>query len=184
MSESKPYAVAVVPYNTVWPAAFEAERERLLAMLAPNVSRIEHVGSTSVPGQAAKPILDLFAAARPLLSEAEYAERLREAGYAYQKTGMVGRHLFYREAGTGARTHHLHLLPEEGFYERNEILLRDYLRAHPAEVEAYGALKRELAKRYAADPDGYTRAKTSFIQRIVDAARTERGLPLESVWEE
>lgn len=176
------YAVHVVPYSPAWPSAFENEKNKLSQVLAPHLVAIEHVGSTSIPNQDAKPVIDLFAAVQPLLDEQAYASLLGSSGYRYVETGMTGRHLFVKEAG-GMRTHHLHLLPSEGFYERNELLFRDYLRDHPEFVLEYGELKRTLAERYPLDPDGYTRAKTGLIQRVVDLARTERGLPLQNVWD-
>ncbi|WP_397376174.1 GrpB family protein [Paenibacillus sp. sptzw28] len=76
-----------------------------------------------------------------------------------------------------------HILPIDGLYERKEILFRDYLRADPGLVKQYGELKRLLAEQYHSDPDGYTRAKTDFIQQVDDLVRTQKGLPLRKVWE-
>jgi GrpB-like predicted nucleotidyltransferase (UPF0157 family) len=80
---------------------------------------------------------------------------------------MSGRHLFVKEFD-GTRTHHLHILPCEGFFERNELLFRDYLRDHPDLIVEYGELKRNLSEEFSTNPEGYTRAKTSFIQHVVD----------------
>ncbi|OOC61119.1 GrpB family protein [Paenibacillus ihbetae] len=176
------YVVKVVPYNSEWSLEFEKEKDRLLHILAPHIVTIEHAGSTSIPNQDAKPIIDMFAAVHPLLHEQDYTELLSSSGYGFIENGMTGRYLFIKE-DAGVRTHHLHILPKEGFYERKELLFRDYLRAHPDLVLEYGELKRLLAERYPTDPDEYTKAKTAFIQRVVDLARTERGLPLQSVWE-
>ncbi|SHE14055.1 dephospho-CoA kinase/protein folding accessory domain-containing protein [Chlamydia abortus] len=182
MSDQNHYVVKVVPYSTEWPQQFEKEKDRLLEILAPHTATLEHIGSTSIPHQDAKPIIDMFAAVDTLLKETVYEDLLNHLGYHYIETGMTGRHLFVRELA-GTRTHHLHILPIEGFYERNELLFRDYLRAHPDLVKEYGELKRVLAEQYHSDSDGYTRAKTAFIQRVVDLARTERGLPLQEVWD-
>ncbi|MFD1675779.1 GrpB family protein [Alicyclobacillus fodiniaquatilis] len=183
MSESSRQEVKVVPYNPNWAVEYEKEKTELLKTLSPHIVAIEHVGSTSIPHQDAKPIIDIFAAVEPLFDAAVYANLLNPHGYDYAETGMVGRHLFAK-AQAGIRTHHLHILPIEGFYQRKEFLFRDYLRAHPEFVQEYGAVKSKLAEEYDSDPDGYTRAKTDFIQRVHDLARTERGLPLENVWEE
>jgi GrpB-like predicted nucleotidyltransferase (UPF0157 family) len=182
MSDQNHYKIRVVPYNLEWPLEFEKEKEKLLEILGPHVVTIEHIGSTSVPNQAAKPIIDMFAAVHTLLNEAFYEDLLGNSCYRYIETGMIQRHLFAREFA-GTRTHHLHILPFEGFYERKELLFRDYLRVHPELVKEYCELKRILAEQYYLDPDGYTRAKTAFIQRIDDLARIERGLPLQNVWE-
>jgi GrpB-like predicted nucleotidyltransferase (UPF0157 family) len=91
--------------------------------------------------------------------------------------------LFYRRSSPGLPTHHLHVVTADTWESRNERLLRDHLRAHPAHVERYAALKQRLAAS-SQDEDAYTRAKTDLIQELVDAARTSRGLPLVPVLEE
>lgn len=180
MSEQN--VVKVVPYSSEWPLKFEDEKARLLEILASHIVIIEHCGSTSIPNQDAKPNIDMFAAVHTLQNESIYVDLLKNAYYRYVETGMIGRHLFVKESA-GERTHHLHILPIEGFYDRNELLFRDYLRTHPYLVKEYSELKRLLAEQYHSDPEGYTRAKTEFIQCVVDLARTERGLPLQKVWE-
>ncbi|MFC4099142.1 GrpB family protein [Paenibacillus xanthanilyticus] len=182
MSAQNQYTVKVVPYNVDWPLEFEKEKQRLLDILGAHIVTIEHTGSTSIPNQEAKPIIDMYAGVQALLQAEDYAGRLSSLDYFYVEAGMTGRHLFAK-AVAGERTHHLHLLPIEGFYERKELLFRDYLRQHPELVKEYGELKHALAQQYHADPDGYTRAKTAFIQRVDDLARIERGLPLQNVWE-
>lgn len=182
MSEHSRPKIAVVSYNPAWPLSYEAEKVRLLEALAPHLVAVEHAGSTSIPDQDAKPVIDIFAAVRPFLESPVYAKIVGELGYMLTDTGMSGRYFFVREA-EGSPAYHLHLLPAEGFYERKELLFRDYLRAHPELVREYGALKRSLAERYRSNPEAYTRAKTAFIQHVVDQARTERGLPLQDVWE-
>ncbi|GIQ69549.1 GrpB family protein [Xylanibacillus composti] len=182
MSDHNRYAVRIVPYSSDWSLEFDKEKKLLMEIMAPHIAVMEHIGSTSIPQQEAKPIIDIFAAVHPFLVYTVYAELLDHSGYRYVETGMIGRHLFAKELA-GTRTHHLHILPLEGLYERNELLFRDYLRAHPDLVKQYGELKRMLAEQHGSDPESYTRAKTSFIQRVVDWARTERGLPLEKVWD-
>lgn len=182
MPEQNRYAIKIVPYDSKWPLKFEAEKQELLHIPEANIVAIEHTGSTSVPSLAAKPIIDMFAGVHSLHNKAVYENLLSQLGYHYMETGMTGRHLFAKECG-GERTHHLHILPIEGLYERKEILFRDYLRKHPALSEEYGELKYALSQQYHSDPEGYTRAKTAFIQRVDDLARIERGLPLQNVWE-
>ncbi|MCR2805603.1 GrpB family protein [Paenibacillus soyae] len=182
MSAQKHYSVKVVPYNENWPLEFEKEKQRLLEALGSHIITIEHTGSTSIPNQEAKPIIDMYAGVRSLLNAEDYAGLLSKSDYFHVEAGMTGRHLFAKEI-EGVRTHHLHILPIKGFYERKEFLFRDYLREHPELVKEYGELKRVLAKEYHSDPDGYTRAKTAFIQRVDDLARLERGLPLRNVWD-
>ncbi|MEJ8548557.1 GrpB family protein [Brevibacillus borstelensis] len=182
MSAQNQHIVKIVPYSSKWSLEFEKEKSWLLEALDPHIVAIEHIGSTSIPNQEAKPIIDMFACVEQLLNERVYADLLSHSGYRYIQTGMPERHLFVKEFA-GQRTHHLHIMPIEGFYERNELLFRDYLRDHPHLVKEYGELKRALAEQYHSDNEGYTRAKTAFIQHVVDLARTKRGLPLQKVWE-
>jgi GrpB-like predicted nucleotidyltransferase (UPF0157 family) len=158
--------VLVVPYDPAWPEAAAAE----IAALAPLFPRIEHFGSTSVPGLAAKPVIDLMAAV-PVVREVPVR------GYRVVDTGMTGR-LFYQRDG-----YHLHVVSETFWPASNERILRDYLRGHPREAARYAELKLGLA---AAGLTGerYTRAKTGLIQELVDAARIRLGLPLVPVWED
>ncbi len=143
---------------------------------------IEHIGSTSVPGLAAKPVIDLLAAAESLDLVVAHEDQLLGLGYRRHATGMPGR-LFYRRDADGRRTHHLHVVPSGTFTERNELLLRDYLRTHPEEAAMYAGLKRQLAAA-GLDGEAYTRAKTELIQQLTDRARGESGLPPVPVWEE
>ncbi|MFM1653028.1 GrpB family protein [Brevibacillus sp. B_LB10_24] len=182
MSAQNHHIVKVVPYSSKWSLEFEKEKNRLLEILNPHIVAIEHIGSTSIPNQEAKPIIDMFAGVQKLLHEQVYADLLGHSGYRYVETGMTERHFFVKEFA-GLRTHHLHIMSIEGFHERNELLFRDYLCHHPHLIKEYGELKRALAEQYHSDNEGYTKAKTAFIQHVVDLARAERGLPLQKVWE-
>ena len=173
--------IEIADYDPRWPALAAESISELTEALPGAFTRIEHFGSTSVPGLAAKPVIDLMAGVEDLAAVEALTDKLAALGYLAMDTGMSGRLFFYRDRG-GQRTHHLHVVPDDTLDTRNEILLRDYLRRSHVDVARYGALKRDLAAR-GSDGLAYTTAKTEFIQRIVDAARTERGLPLVSVWE-
>ena len=179
--------IEIADYDPRWPALAAEAISELIEALPGAFTRIEHVGSTSVPGLAAKPVIDLMAGtalldAGSLDVTGALADKLAAIGYLAADTGMSGRLFFYRDRD-GRRAQHLHVVPDDTLDTRNEILLRDYLRRSRADAAEYGALKRDLAAR-CAEGLAYTKAKTELIQRIVDAARTERGLPLISVWEE
>lgn len=170
----------VVEYSVNWKTWFEIERKHL-EKLIPGIEIVEHVGSTSIPGQESKPIVDIFVGVRELLSVEKYRKILGDS-YDYIDTGMAARHLFHKVEET-SREFNVHLLPfDERFFERNEFMFRDYLLSHHELVEEYGKIKQDLIKKF-----GYTReytfAKTPFIQRVVDMARTEKGLQLQDVWE-
>jgi len=168
-------------YDPDWrPAASQAIAE-LTAALPGLFSAIEHVGSTAVPGLAAKPIIDLMAASDDLDRVVTRDGDLLELGYKFHDVGMPGR-LFYRRGSEDAWTHHLHVVEASTFATRNQRLLRDYLRGHADDVARYAALKRRLAALHDDGAD-YTRAKTELIQELTDKARAERGLPPVPAWE-
>ena len=174
--------IDVVDYDAAWPAHAADARAELQAALPGVFLSIEHFGSTSVPGLAAKPVIDLMAAADEVDLVALHDDALSVLGYHRFDTGIRGR-LFYFRDRDGRHTHHLHVVPARDFATRNELLLRDYLRAHPEAAARYAALKRQLAS-VVLDSDEYTRAKTDLVQELTDAARAERGLPSVPVWEE
>ncbi|HUB40644.1 MAG TPA: GrpB family protein [Streptosporangiaceae bacterium] len=169
-------------YDPAWPERASEAIAELVAALPGLFSAIEHVGSTAVPGLAAKPIIDLMAAADGLDRVVARDGDLRRLGYEFHDTRMPGR-LFYRRGADHAWTHHLHLVEASTFATRNQRVLRDYLRGHPDAVARYAALKRRLAALHD-DGSDYTRAKTELIQELTDEARAERGLPPLPVWED
>jgi GrpB-like predicted nucleotidyltransferase (UPF0157 family) len=173
--------IEVVEYDPAWAARAAAACAELESRLPGLFAAIEHIGSTSVPGLAAKPVIDLMAAA-DLDRVASHDDTLGEIGYRRYDAGMSGR-LFYLRDQHGRRTCHLHVVPVDTWPTRNERLLRDYLRDHPADVARYAELKRRLAGQHA-DAPGYTKAKTELIQELTDRARAARGLPPVPVWED
>jgi GrpB-like predicted nucleotidyltransferase (UPF0157 family) len=174
--------VEFAEYDPAWPELASRAMTELTAALPGLFSAIEHIGSTAVPGLAAKPIIDLMAASDDLDRVVARDGDLLELGYKFYDVGMPGR-LFYRRGSEHAWTHHLHVVEASTFATRNQRLLRDYLRAHPDDVARYAALKRQLAALHD-DGTDYTRAKTELIQELTAKARADHGLPPEPVWEE
>jgi len=154
--------IEIVEYDPSWPSFFIAERERL-APLMPGIP-IYHIGSTAVPGLAAKPVIDMIALVDDL--EAKLEPLMQRAGY--RLPARFNEHLVHRRflcyPTTTFRTHHLHLVDELEGVERC-LHFRDSLRHDPGLAADYAALKRALAARYQADREGYTNAKTRFITR-------------------
>lgn len=173
-------AIEVRDYDAGWPRLAEAARRELSAALPGAFVAIEHIGSTAVPGLAAKPVIDLMVATPELSIVVDQEAALAALGYQRYETGMLDR-LFYARDDNGRRSHHLHVVTVDTWPSRNERLLRDYLRHHPDGAARYAALKRQL-QRASPDADAYTRAKTDLIQELTDHARTELGLPLVPVW--
>ncbi len=160
--------VRVVDYDPRWPAVFVAEAARLTASAAGLPLRLEHIGSTSVPGLCAKPIVDI-AAGRPSGSAlAPYVAAFEAAGYEHRGTlGVAGREYFCRGV---PRQFHLHLVEDGGALWRSHLGFRDRLRRHPGEALTYAALKRDLAARFPNDRQGYTEAKSAFVEDILARA--------------
>jgi GrpB-like predicted nucleotidyltransferase (UPF0157 family) len=168
--------VVVVEYDPQWPRLFEQEKAALLTALGDRLVAIEHMGSTAIPGLSAKPIIDIIAALRSLDEVPACLEPLRGLGYHYvpEFEALIPERRFFRKGPAEKRTHHLHLFAEGDFRERHERLFRDYVRAHPEAAQEYDRLKRELAAQYGADREGYTSAKTDFVQHVIALAQAEK----------
>jgi GrpB-like predicted nucleotidyltransferase (UPF0157 family) len=162
--------VVVVAYDPAWPSAFEAIRARLAPVLGEVAIGIEHIGSTAVPGLAAKPIIDVDVVVRNKGDVAQAARRLATLGYtALGDLGIVDREAF--RAPAGMPRHHLFVCPVASSELRAHLLLRDALRRRPELVESFTTLKRELARLYRDDRDGYAEGKSRFIATALQEER-------------
>ena len=160
--------VAVVDYDPRWPGQFEEEKARILAAVGPRILAVEHIGSTAVPGLAAKPIIDILAGIRHLEDAMECVAPLAAIGYDYVpefEAELPDRRYFWKGLRE-AHTHHVHLVEIGGTFWRRHLAFRDYLRTHPEDARRYAVLKRDLAAKFGADREGYTDAKTAFIRMI------------------
>ncbi len=164
-------SVTVVEYDPAWPAAFQALARRAAEAIGERVMAVEHVGSTSVPGLAAKPVVDLAVVVRG--EDVPHAvERLAPLGYAYQgEQGIPGRHAF--RSPPGETKHHLYVCVPESPGLRDHLLFRDHLRAHPGTAREYAELKRRLATEHRDDRDAYQQAKSAFIESVTRRAEAE-----------
>ncbi|MFD6418021.1 GrpB family protein [Streptomyces sp. NPDC060194] len=181
MSRPPAQRTEIVPYDPRWPGLAEGAIGELRGALGGVVGEIEHIGSTAVPGLAAKPVIDLMGAAEELEAVERRGAVLAGLGYVPLDPGMPERLLFVRQAD-GRRTHHFHVVTAASWPHRAQRLFRDHLRAHPEDATRYALLKRRIAEA-GSDPDAYTEAKTELVQELTDRARAERGLPPASVWE-
>jgi GrpB-like predicted nucleotidyltransferase (UPF0157 family) len=160
-------AVEVVEPDVTWPARFIEERTLLERSLAPWLAGpIEHIGSTAVPGLAAKPVIDMMAPVSTLDASRPAIEVLQTVGYQYFPYKPDVMHWFCKPSAA-FRTHHLHLVPLGSRLWRERLAFRDALRSDAALADEYGALKRELAVRFRFDREGYTEAKSSFVRRVL-----------------
>jgi len=165
----EPGTVEIVAYDPRWRTRFEAERRRIAAALGPLARRIEHIGSTSVPDLAAKPIVDVLVEVDDPGREEDYAGHLREAGYELRV--REPRHRMFR---TPARDVHVHVWPAGCREGADYLLLREWLRAHAEDRRLYEGAKRELAGRPWRDMNYYAEAKSPVIAEIMARARASR----------
>ena len=165
------HLVRLVPYQSAWAELFRQEAERLSAALGDRVVRVEHVGSTAVPGLDAKPILDIVVAVRDMTDAAVFEDALRPLGYIHKaENDRPGRLYFAKRLPDDRSTHHLNIteLGTECWF--THVAFRDYLREHPEAREEYRRLKQDLARRYQHDRAAYQEGKEEFITRILAIA--------------
>ncbi|RJQ77084.1 GrpB family protein [Pseudonocardiaceae bacterium YIM PH 21723] len=173
--------VDITDYDPGWPGLAVAAIAELAGGLPGVFTAIEHIGSTAVPGLAAKPVIDLMAATEDLDMVQRHQDILGGLGFDRHRNGMNDR-LLYVRTRAGRRTHILHVVTAESWPTRNQRLLRDHLRSHPADAARYADLKRAIVAA-GIGPAEYAAAKTELIQELTDRARRERGLPSVPVWE-
>ncbi len=171
--EQRAEPVVVVPYDPAWRAAFALLRDRIAPVLGELAVGIEHVGSTAVPGLAAKPIVDIDVVIRPADNLPAVVTRLATLGYTHLgDLGILGREAF--RATPELPRHHLYVCAAGSAALQAHLALRDSLVADPDLAAAYGALKRELAERYRDDRDAYAEGKSAFIDAALRGVRERR----------
>lgn len=176
-----PRRVHIVDYRPEWPEQ-AAGMIRTLHEAVPGLFvEMEHIGSTAVPGLAAKPVIDLMGAVHDLADVLPHQPALSGVGFRPHDNGMTDRLLYVRTEGR-VRSHILHVVTLESWPGRNQRILRDHLRAHPQDAARYARLKRAIADSGSAHGE-YTQAKTALVQELTDRARARLGLPPEDVWE-
>jgi len=176
--------IVVCDYDTNWPSWFEEVSDSLWPFIADIAIRIDHVGSTAVPGLAAKPIIDLDIVVASPDDLGPVIERLALIGCRCRgDLGVVGREAFEPLPLQDLPTHHLYLVVENNWAHVDHWLLRDVLREDPRARERYAALKRRNAKLANGNIDFYVAAKAGFVAELLTRARGVRGLPPETYWD-
>jgi GrpB-like predicted nucleotidyltransferase (UPF0157 family) len=165
--------VIIHDYDPRWPELFETLRSRIAGALGSMAAAIEHVGSTAVPGLAAKPIIDMDVL---LKSDADFPlviAKLASIGYEHEgDLGIAGREAFRSPPKTCE--HHLYVCGPGSSAYAQHIAFRDYLRTHPQDADAYAELKRKLAGKFLDNRDAYTQAKSGFIVEILQRISDKR----------
>ena len=160
--------IEVVEYRPSWVDEFQRYAKRLQQSLDGLVIGIEHVGSTSVAGLAAKPIIDIDIVISSRVVLGQVLQRLVTIGYEHiGNDGIPGREAL---GWSGERRHHLYVCAVNTPNLHNHLIFRDYLREHSEVADAYGQLKKRLAQQYKRDAESYCEAKTEFIQQTVEIA--------------
>lgn len=176
--------IVVSDYDPEWPRWFETVRGRIWPVVEDLATRIDHVGSTAVPGLAAKPIIDMDIVVASEAGIRPVIERMATIGYRWRgDLGVPGRQAFTPTADHAWPHHHLYLVVENNKAHLDHWLLRDLLREDALARERYGALKKRNAELANSDMDLYVAAKASFVAELLARARADRGLPAASYWE-
>ena len=172
--------VDLVPYDPSWPLLYAKEEQFLRTALPVDLFiRIDHIGSTAIPGCSAKPVIDVQVTVRDLERvKREVVPLMEKEGYEFIWRPTIGERApfyawFIKRNSAGERTHHIHMVEPDNASE-DRILFRDHLRAHPEEVERYESLKHDLALAHAKDRAAYTQGKTAFIADMVRQAHTAK----------
>jgi GrpB-like predicted nucleotidyltransferase (UPF0157 family) len=172
--------IAIREYDTNWPALFEEEAHRLYAAFGSVAVRIEHVGSTSVPGLAAKPVIDIQVSVGSLLPHGRYVNTMVALGYCHVALADFDFvYPFFHKPPEWPSTHHVHLCEAGGEQEWKHLAFRNYLRVHPQTARQYEALKRELARAHSGSTpqsmEAYSLAKSEFVANVLRSAKKKTG---------
>ena len=165
----EPTKVRLLPYDPQWSREFAEERVQLEKTIGGHILSIDHIGSTSIPGLCAKPIIDILIGLDSFANGSKCISGLEQLGYTFRgENGIPGRHYFRKGS---PRTLHMHMFERDSQDWQQHILFRDYLRTHPTERDHYAELKAALAKQFPENRERYLEGKSDFIQNIIQLAK-------------
>jgi GrpB-like predicted nucleotidyltransferase (UPF0157 family) len=164
-----PEKVVIFPYDPKWQEEFSLLGATLRSALGNTAIRIDHIGSTSIPGLDAKPIVDVQISVKSFEPLDAYRIPLDKLGYYLRTDNTEKTERYFREKPGGKRTH-IHVTKAGSWSEQTQLLFRDYLRTHPKDARRYAKLKYNLAEQFRDNRLGYTDAKTSFVWGILRKA--------------
>ncbi len=162
--------IVVVPYDDGWPCAFQREAALLSGAFGDELIAIHHIGSTSVPGLSAKPVIDIMPVVRDVERVDTLTPALERLGYQpWGENGIPGRR-YFTKGGDLHRTHNMHVYELSNPEVERHLAFRDYLRSNPAEAERYAELKRAVAAQFPNDIYGYMAGKDAYIKTVLQRA--------------
>jgi GrpB-like predicted nucleotidyltransferase (UPF0157 family) len=161
--------IIIKEYDPKWLELFEVESAVLMDAIGHYVADIQHIGSTAVPGLAAKPVIDILIGLRRLLDAQDCILPIEGMEYEYfpEFENEFPERRYFRKSSNGKRTHQIHLVEINTDFWKRHLAFRDYLRSHPEIANEYATLKKELAKQFENDREGYTNAKSNFIENVL-----------------
>lgn len=160
--------IVIVDPDPDWAQKFTTERNRIVHALGTRARRVDHIGSTAVPGLPAKPIIDINLSVDDVDDEAAYLPQLLAAGYQLRL-----RQRGHRMARTPTKDVHVHVCTLGSDWEQRDLVFRDWLRTHPADRDRYATLKRQLAQQDWPDMNAYADAEGPFITEITRQAKNK-----------
>jgi GrpB-like predicted nucleotidyltransferase (UPF0157 family) len=159
-------AIRIVPYDPEWPARFAEEAAQIRRALGDVAARIDHVGSTAVPGLASKPIIDIQVSVHALEPLDAFRVPLESLGYLFVFNPAMPDFHFFGKPATRPRSHHIHVIEAGGPHEQRHLAVRDLLRAHPSVAQEYAALKQRVAAQHLEDRISYMAGKEAFVVEL------------------
>lgn len=159
--------IEVVPHDPRWREEFENESKHIAAALGENVAGVHHIGSTSIPGIYAKPVIDMLVEVQDIAEVDSLSAEMESLGYEVMgEFGIAGRRYFRKDNAEGARTHQVHTFEAGSAEAARHLAFRDYMIAHPDDAQKYSELKRKLAAEHPYSMDDYMDGKDGFIKEI------------------
>ncbi|MFD2629486.1 GrpB family protein [Oceanobacillus kapialis] len=160
-------------YKEEWESQYEYEKSRIMDVLGDEIVGIEHIGSTSIKGLKAKPIIDILVGVRDLITVTNFMRPLNKISFEYvHKPELLDRR-FFKKGSLETCTFHLHICEINSKEWEEKLIFRDYLRKHPQMAKQYASLKTELASKYTYDRQTYTKHKEPFIKYIIEKGRED-----------
>lgn len=157
--------IEVISYNSEWQEEYLNEAEKIRTIMTRDIIKTHHIGSTSIPGMSAKPVIDILVEVKDINNIDKYNNEMEKLGYIPKgENGIFGRRFFLK--GLYNRTHHIHTFQEGNSEIQRHLNFRDYMIAHPEEAKRYGELKIQLANKFRHDIESYINGKDSFIKDI------------------